>query len=276
MIIPFFCPRWGSEHLSWESFCTKVKQEGYDGIEYAIPADTTDHELDQVWNTAAKHDLAIIAQHYDTYEADYTRHYDQYAAWFEKIKPYPVEKINSQTGKDFFSFSQNIALIKLATNSGLPVVHETHRNKFSFAAHITREYLESLPHLKLALDASHWVCVAESYLDDQPAAMQLAIERTAHIHARVGYPEGPQVPDPRMPEWEEALNKHLVWWDKAVALKTQEGTRLTITSEFGPFPYMVHMPATGTPVANQWEVNSYLMQLLKKRYNHKPVNNVHH
>lgn len=276
MIIPFFCPRWGSENIPWDLFCQQVKEEGYDGIEYAIAANVTEKELDEVWNTAAKHDLAIIAQHYDTYVADFFKHYDQYGAWLEKMRPYPVEKINSQTGKDFFSFSQNASLIKLAANSGLQVVHETHRNKFSFAAHITREYLEALPQLRIALDASHWVCVAESYLDDQPAAMQLAIERTAHIHARVGYPEGPQVPDPRAPEWEEALNKHLNWWDKVVALKTKESTRLTITSEFGPFPYMVHMPATGTPVTNQWEVNSYLMQLLKKRYNHKPVTSLHH
>jgi sugar phosphate isomerase/epimerase len=276
MIIPFFCPRWGSEELPWDQFCRKVKQEGYDGIEYAIASQVTEKELDEVWNLAAKQDLAIIAQHYDTYDADFNRHFDRYSAWLQKLKPYPVEKINSQTGKDFFSFSQNALLIKAATNSGLPVVHETHRNKFSFAAHVMREYLESLPDLRIALDASHWVCVAESYLDDQPEAMQLAISRTAHIHARVGYPEGPQVPDPRVPEWEEALNKHLNWWDRAVALRRKEGTRLTITAEFGPFPYMVHMPATGTPIANQWEVNSYLMQLLKKRYHHPQVTAMAH
>lgn len=271
MIIPFFCPRWGSENLPWDLFCKKVKREGYDGIEYAIAGTVTEKELDEVWNTAVKQDLAIIAQHYDTYEADFAKHYDHYEAWLQKMKPYPVEKINSQTGKDFFSFSQNVSLIRAASASGLPVVHETHRNKFSFAAHITREYLEAIPDLKITLDASHWVCVAESFLDDQPEAMQLAIERTAHIHARVGYPEGPQVPDPRCPEWQEALNKHLHWWDQVVALKIKEGTRLTITSEFGPFPYMVHMPATGTPVAIQWEVNSYLMQFLKKRYSQKMV-----
>ena len=276
MIIPFFCPRWGSEDLPWDAFCQKVKQEGYDGIEYAIAGTVTEKELDEVWNTAAKHNLAIIAQHYDTYEANFSKHAELYQAWLQKMKPYPVEKINSQTGKDFFSFSQNESLIKAASASGLPVVHETHRNKFSYAAHVTQKYLEAIPGLKLTLDASHWVCVAESFLDDQPQAMQLAIERTAHIHARVGYTEGPQVPDPRLPEWQEALNKHLGWWDKVVALKTKESTRLTITPEFGPFPYMVHMPATGIPITNQWEVNSYLMQLLKKRYHQKPVSAMSH
>jgi len=32
---------------------------------------------------------------------------------------------------------------------------------------------------------------------------------------------------------------------------------------------MVHIPATGRPVADQWEVNSFIMHLLKNRYNQK-------
>lgn len=270
MHIEFYCPRWGSEHLSWEDFCQQVKQAGYDGIEYAIAADASRRELDEVWNTAARQGLKIIPQHYDTYEASFNKHYELYQAWLEKLKPYPAPKINSQTGKDFFSFRQNESLIKAAAASGLAVVHETHRNKFSFAAHITKAYFEAMPHLAITLDASHWVCVAESYLDDQPEAMQLAIERTEHIHARVGYPEGPQVPDPRLPAWQEALQKHLAWWDKVVERKRKENAPLTITPEFGPFPYMVPLPATGAPIADQWAVNLHMMQLLKKRYETVP------
>jgi sugar phosphate isomerase/epimerase len=267
MQIQFFYPRWGSEHLSWDEFCRKVRQEGYDGIEYAIAGNTSEGELNTVWNTAAKHNLKVIAQHYDTYTADFSIHHDRYARWFQKVTPFQPVKINSQTGKDFFSFSQNKQLIDTAAQSGIPVVHETHRNKFSFAAHITHGYLEKLPALRLTLDVSHWVCVAESFLDDQVSALDLAIERTEHIHARVGHTSGPQVSDPRATEWQEAVNKHLSWWDKVVSRKRKEPKGvLTITPEFGPFPYMVHVPATGAPVADQWEVNTYIMRLLKKRY----------
>jgi len=148
------------------------------------------------------------------------------------------------------------------------VHHETHRGKFSFAAHITKQYLQKIPDLQITLDASHWVCVAESFLKNQQEAMHLAIERTEHIHARVGYEEGPQVPDPRVPEWQYALDMHLNWWDKIAARKTNEGTDavLTITPEFGPFPYMVSMPFTQQAITNQWEVNAYMMQLLRERY----------
>jgi hypothetical protein len=262
MPVEFYCPRWGSESYSWEIFCSKVKNEGYDGIEYAIPFNTTIKELDECWNTAEKFHLKIIPQHYDTNIADYAAHYDQYCAWIEKIRPYPCAKINSQTGKDYYSFEQNRGLINTAAASGLNIIHETHRNKFSFAAHITASYLEHIPDLRITLDVSHWVCVAESYLEDQQETMQLAISRTDHIHARVGHPEGPQVTDPRISEWEFAFERHLQWWDMIVKQKAN----MTITPEFGPYPYMVRDPTRNQPVADQWGINIWMMKSFRKRY----------
>ena len=270
MEIQYYCPRWGSEHVSWNEFFEKVVAAGYNGIECGIANTATKGELDEVWNLATKHNLNIIAQHYDTYEADFSKHFDLYCAWLEKIQPYPCTKINSQTGKDYFRFDQNKRLIdetiRITEKTGTMIVHETHRNKFSFAAHITKEYLEKIPYLKITLDASHWVCVAESFLEDQAAAMELAIERTEHLHARVGYPEGPQVSDPRIAEWQHALTMHLNWWDKVVKRMEMNNATLTITPEFGPYPYMVRVPVTGEPISNQWDVNIYMMELLKKRY----------
>jgi len=266
MEIQFFCPRWGSEEMPWEVFSKKVKEEGYNGIEYGIARTVTEKELDKVWNTAEKHGLAIIAQHYDTYESDFSKHFDLYNAWLQRISSYPVVKINSQTGKDFFSFDQNKKLIDAARAIGLNIIHETHRNKFAFAAHVAKEFIERIPDLKITLDVSHWVCVSESFLDDQSEVLNLAIERTEHIHARVGYSEGPQVPDPRIPGWKSALQIHLAWWDQVHQRKQKEKEVLTITPEFGPFPYMVHLPSTGEPISNQWEINIFMMNLLKKRY----------
>lgn len=180
--------------------------------------------------------------------------------------------MNSQTGKDFFSFDQNKSLIELAEafaqRSGIPVYHETHRNKFSFAAHIAREYLSRIPTLKITLDISHWVNVAESFLEDQQEVVQLAISRTEHLHARIGHPQGPQISDPRAPEWQEAVRIHLTWWDGVVENKKKagEGAVLTITPEFGPHPYMVSLPFTRQPIANQWEINLHMVHLLKSRY----------
>jgi sugar phosphate isomerase/epimerase len=264
--IQYFCTRWGSEHINWDDFCRRVKAEQYDGIEYGIAASTTSEELEELWNAAEKYGLSLIGQHYDTGEPQFSIHLKLYEQWLKKIKKYPWVKVNSQTGRDFFSPEENTRLIETAAASGMNILHETHRGKFSFAAHIAKNYLKNLPELRLTLDISHWVCVSESFLEDFEDAVEWAITRTDHVHARVGYTEGPQVPDPRVSVWQEALDKHLGWWDRVVNLKQKQNLPLSITPEFGPFPYMVPNPTTGKPVSDQWEVNTWMMRLLKKRY----------
>jgi hypothetical protein len=138
-----------------------------------------------------------------------------------------------------------------------------------YSAPIARQYMESIPGLRITLDVSHWCNVHESLLNDQPETLALAIQRTDHIHARVGHPEGPQVNDPRAPEWEAAVKAHLNWWDQIVALKKQKGETLTILTEFGPPDYMPTLPYTRRPLADQWAINVYMMQLLRQRYQSK-------
>lgn len=272
MQIKYFCPRWGSEQIPWNEFLEKVKTAGYDGVEYGIAAEEPQKNLEEVFNKTAAHGLLLIAQHYDTYTGDFELHKTRFANWFGKIKAFRPFKVNTQTGKDYFTLEQNGEIIGIAENfseaSGIDVVHETHRNKFSFAAHITKEYLKILPFLRLTFDVSHWINVSESYLEDQEEAVLLAINRSDHIHTRVGYPEGPQVPDPRAPEWQDAVNRHIAWWDLIVKkrkIESPDGV-LTITPEFGPYPYMVHLPFVNHPISNQWEINEHMMELLRKRY----------
>lgn len=267
MALQFFCPRWGSEALSWEAFFAKAAGAGYNGIEWAIAADTPDAVLDEVWALSEKYHMPVIAQHFDTVEPDFERHRALYQGWFTKISGFPALKINSQTGRDIFTVTQNVTLIDIATafsrTSGIPVSHELHRGKFSFSAHGTLPYFKVLPDLRITFDVSHWVCVAESFLNDQQEVVAQAIGCTDHLHARVGFPEGPQVADPRSPEWAEALERHLAWWDEVVRIK---GTALTITPEFGPFPYMTQTPFRGTPIADQWDINVFMIKLLRERY----------
>ena len=267
--LEFYCPRWGSEALGHDAFCRRVREAGYDGVELGFPRDVAPRELDAAWEAAARAGLKVIAQHWDTTEADFARHREHYAAWWARLEGYPLVKVNTQTGRDHFDFEQNAALIAdaagYAASLGTAVAHETHRGKFSFAAHVTRDYLERLPGLRLTLDISHWCAVAETYLADQQAAVELALARTDHLHARVGHPQGPQVPDPRVAAWREALDVHLAWWERLARRFAGEGRVLTVTPEFGPAPYMTYHPLTGEPLADQWSVNVYMMELLRER-----------
>ena len=269
MQMNFFCTRWGSENLSWNDFMLKVKSAGYDGVEFGITKENTHQELEKIWETAEKHQLLLIPQHYDTYTSNFDGHLDIYGEWLQKMEPFKALKIDSQTGKDYFTFEQNKTLIDLAAGfsnkTGVPIYHETHRNKFLFAAHITKEYLQKISSLTITLDISHWVNVAESYLEDQTEALDLAIERTRHLHARVGYPEGPQIMDPRAPEWAEAVDHHVKWWVKVAEKFAERKEVLTITPEFGPYPYLVHLPYSKEPIASQWDINAYMMEMLRKK-----------
>ena len=268
MVIKFFCPRWGSENLPLEEFVKKVKNAGYDGIEMSLPFEKDEKEF--ILKTINDQDLLFIAQHWETATINFEAHKKEYRERITNLASANPVLINSQTGKDFFTFDQNAELIamanEVANTYGVKLVHETHRGKFSFAAHVTAEFIKHLPDLRLCLDISHWCAVAESFLENQQGNVELAISRADHIHARVGYPCGPQIPDPRVPEWQEAVDIHLAWWQKIIERNKKEGKKqFTITAEFGPYPYMTILPFTQQAISSQWDINVYMMNVLREK-----------
>jgi sugar phosphate isomerase/epimerase len=269
MELLFFCTRWGSEQLAWADFSQKVKDAGFDGIEASLPAHPSDQ--DQMMEALSKYGLKLIGVHWDTLTPNFSRHKNEMEKRLFALAAIEPLLITSHTGKDYFSFEQNIELLTRAEEisllTGVPVLHETHRGKFSFAAHITRTYLERLPWLKLTLDISHWYTVAESYLQDQQESLELALFHTSHIHSRVGFTQGPQITDPRYHQWQESLQHHLSCWDKVLNIQQNEGAqRFTFTSEFGPHPYMTSSVAADAAAGCQWDLNNYMKDLLKGRY----------
>lgn len=267
--IKFYCPRWGSEHLSWEVFAKKVKEAGYDGVESPVPFEAA--AVSEMQTALQKYGLELVGQYYQSAEkdpAENLRNFEKHMRHLASLKPVLID---AQTGKDYFTLEQNRALIlkasQITQETGVPIFHETHRNKMLFSAFLTQRYLEQIPELKLTLDISHWCNVHESLLEDQAEAVATALNRTEHIHARVGWHEGPQVNDPRAPEWKSVLERHLGWWDQIIARKRSSGAAFaTITPEFGPAGYLPTLPYTQVPVASQWDINVWMMNLLKERY----------
>jgi sugar phosphate isomerase/epimerase len=189
------------------------------------------------------------------------------AAYNKLIKPL---YINCHSGRDYFSYEQNKSFIDhtiaLSKKTGIKVLHETHRSRIMYSAPAGRNYFDKIGDLRITFDVSHWCNVSESFLTNQSETIKIAIERTDHIHARIGHPEGPQVNDPRAPEWKEAVDAHLAWWDKIVEIKKASGETLTILTEFGPADYMPTEPYTRKPLADQWAINVHMKDLLRKRY----------
>ena len=261
-----FATNWGYAG-SWEMFASQIKQLGYDGAELWYPADSLERK--DILSAFNHHGLKMGFLVGGS-ESNFEKHLAQFTASLEGAAAAKPVYINCHSGRDYFSFDQNKKFIELTTkvskSSGVPVYHETHRSRILYAAPVARHFIESLPDLRITFDVSHWCNVHESLLQDQAETLTKTLERVDHIHARIGHAEGPQVNDPRAPEWESAVRAHFAWWDTVVARKKREGKLMTFLTEFGPVDYMPALPYTRQAVADQWSINKYMLDTLRTRY----------
>jgi len=260
---------WGFQG-SIDAFCKKAKEAGYDGIEMWWPMNEKAQE--ELFAATKKHhlDIGLLV---GGSQANWQEHLTHFKKMLDAAAGNKVQRplyINCHSGRDFFTFDQNKAFIDYTTQvskqTGITICHETHRSRMLFAAPVARQFIETIPELRITFDVSHWCNVHESFLQDQQETVDMTIQRVAHIHARIGHPQGPQVNDPRAPEWERAVQAHLAWWDAIVQRKKAAGERLTILTEFGPPDYMPALPYTRQALADQWAINVHMMHLLRKRY----------
>lgn len=282
MRIEFLCPRWGAEGIDWNTFLTQVKAAGYSGIEWFPNGEDIDSEM--VSRLLIKYNLkySIVMTvtgkfaGFQQYLTDLKMQLTDIAKTGKGILQ-PLF-ISAQVGREFFNMDEiNLCLEccrQISKDSGIPVYQETHRNKWSYAVHILPPVLESNPDVLLTLDISHWFCVSESYLEDQQEAVQFAINRSRHVHARIGHTQGSQVADPARPEYSDALEAHLKVWDKWVSDNKKKGVEIcTITPEFGPLPYLTILNNNNINAQQQqWKLNLWMKDLLHKRYNTLNIN----
>lgn len=151
-------------------------------------------------------------------------------------------------------------VLRLQDRHGVVVSVETHRGRPTFNPWRTAEILAAFPELRLTCDFSHWCVVTERLvLDQEPALLGRITRHAHHIHGRVGYAQGPQVPDPRAPEYAAELAAHERWWDVLLHAMRERGMEAaTLTPESGPDGYLQCRPFTREPVADLWEINRWL------------------
>jgi len=221
--LEFFNTDWGRT-VSWDAFCERTKAAGYDGIEIWFPSG--EESQNKLKAALKKHDLKVGFLNGTNKSIPFEESLQQYIDHFKTLLSWNPTYINCHTGNDFFTMEQNKSFIdaanKIAKESGTPIYHETHRGRFSFSLPDTENYMTAIPDLKLTLDISHWMVVHESLLEKQDENLKEVINRSHHIHARVGHAEGPQVNDPEAPEWKRALDRHMDIWEKIILQKWAE------------------------------------------------------
>jgi sugar phosphate isomerase/epimerase len=191
------------------------------------------------------------------------QHLDSLKAQIEECLDCQPLFFNVHSGSDAWSFTEAEDFygeaLEFERKIGITISHETHRQRYFGNPWTTRSILAPFPELKLTCDFSHWVCVAERLLYDCTPILKLASQHCHHVHARVGYEEGPQVPDPRAPEWSHHLAIHEGWWDHIWVAQKKRGLKIsTLTPEFGPAPYLHLLPYLQTPVADLADICDWM------------------
>jgi len=181
-------------------------------------------------------------------------------------------------GCDAWTLEQSVRFFgearEIAARMNIACSFETHRSRSLFNPWTTLAILQRLPELKLTCDFSHWVVVLERQLDDDWDAVSEVAKHAQHIHARVGYDQGPQVTHPAAPEYAGALASHQRYWEAIWSAQRDRGNSITtMTPEFGPDGYLHTVPFTQLPVADLWEINAWMGQTEREHFQKWQSNN---
>lgn len=244
---------------SWEAAFPRFHNVGYSAIECSLPEAS---QRSRFRALLAQHGFGYIAAIY-TQGNTPQEHAASFAAQVDDALTMQPMLINCHSGRDAFTMDESAAFFEAALSieraAGIDVAHETHRGRILYNPWITIQLIEQLPGLKLCADYSHWVCVAERLLMGCEAILAACAPRVIHIHGRVGYEEGPQVPDPRAPEYAQHVAAHEIWWKQIATAQAAAGRSfLTLTPEFGPPAYLHTLPHTNVPVANLSDICDWM------------------
>ena len=238
----------------------RIAAAGYDGIEGFLGASTL--TAGEMVKLAERSNLRLImAGPIDTKEA--------IEPTLKRLAEYAPDKIGVHSGRDSMNPDEGSAFfdeaLRVEQQIGIPVAHSTHRGRILFTPWNTLYYLRKFDGLKLVADYSHWVNVCERLPDDQAEALTLANQRAFHIHTRIGYEEGPQVPDPSAPEYAAQRAWHEQQWLAIKRAREAAGDDvLTLVPEYGPPPYQQTLPHTNVPVADNWQVCLWAAQAARE------------
>lgn len=267
---------------SLEDLIVQTVTDGFDGIEGPIPQSAVDQH--RYKKLLGDHGLVFIAE--STTGGDFNSPSDWWIPRPDKTITDHLSDlkwtvnhaaemgalfVSTMCGYDAWSWSQNVDFfgqaLELEEHSGITISFETHRGRSLFNPWITRDLLNEFPQMKITCDFSHWCVVCERLIDSEWSILELCAERAMHIQCRVGYPQHAQVPDPRAPEYEEALTAHERWWNLVWQKQVERGLeQITMMPEFLWDGYMQTLPYSEMPVADVWEITCWMAQRQRRRF----------
>lgn len=268
MQLKLFKTLWGHTG-SLQQAALQAREARFDGIEGPVPTEPA--RLDEMASTLEAAGLEYIAEVCTCGSAvpDRLATPAEHLADLEKkvaaAVPLQPRLVNIMGGCDAWPLETQYAFfsegMEIGARYGLDLSFETHRSRSLFHPWVTESVLQRLPDIKLTADISHWVAVCERLLDAAPdwETMLKVAENIHHVHSRVGYPQGPQVPHPAASEYSDCLAFHQKFWEAVWQSQQERGYSVTsMTPEFGPDHYLHTLPFTNQPVADLWQINTWM------------------
>jgi sugar phosphate isomerase/epimerase len=268
-------PGWGGP-ADFVSLCRESAEDGFDGVEAQLPRE----QLARSKALAALKDFNLLliteVATGDWWVAKPTRTRAEHLADLDRALGDAAEAgaifVNAMTGSDAWGIERSVDFLgevqARGKKAGIVVSVETHRSRSLFNPWTTAEILRQLPELPITCDLSHFVVVTERLvMDEEPEILALLGKHVNHIHCRVGYEQGPQVPDPRAPEFAAQLSAHERWWDSLWEARRARGcSRITMNPEFGVDNYMHLLPFTGQPVSDLRGIVRWMGERERERF----------
>lgn len=274
MQLRIFKTLWGHEE-SFEAACRQAKQAGFNGIEGPVPTEPAesrrrrqlldDYQLDYIA------EICTAGSYVPQRDASLPRHLaslEQQLIACNELDPLFVTCLGGcdaweeERSLEFFS-----AALQLAGCCQREISFETHRGRSLFNPWVTRRLCARLPEIKLTCDFSHWCVVCERLLEGEEVVLADILPHAFHIHARVGYDQGPQVPDPAAPRYAHPVERHWLWWQDIWMRQREGGLEVTtMTPEFGPDGYQAIDTATDQPVGDLWAMNQWMAREARERF----------
>lgn len=217
----------------------------------------------QTWGLRYIQEIVTAGGYVPKRQATVEEHIADVVRQLQLGRPLEPQWVTVIGGCDAWQLEQSVRFFgeaqEVAARMNVACSFETHRSRSLFNPWTTLDILQRLPELQLTCDFSHWVAVMERQLDNDWDAVREVARHAHHIHARVGYDQGPQVPHPAAPEYAGALASHQRCWETIWSTQRDNGNSLTtMTPEFGPDGYLHTMPFTQVPVADLWEINAWM------------------
>jgi len=269
-----FKTMWGFEG-DFETACLQAETAGFDGIEGPAPEEAGTRAY---WKACLqKHGLHYIAEavtgggyvpRRDLGVREHLHDLETVLSRSAELEPLFVTCIG---GLDAWSEAESLRFfregMKLADKYGLEISFETHRSRSLFNPWVTRRIVRALPQIALTADISHWCVVCERQMDTEMETIEAIAPNVRHIHARVGYDQGPQVPHPAAPEYADALKAHQACWERFWDAQQKRGLEVsTMTPEFGPDGYLHTLPFTQAPVSDLWQINRWTGETERRHF----------